>query len=142
MADSSRVCSWKHAFPLDNPIRRLIHSPNKILGGHIKSGQTVLDIGCGPGTFTIAMAKMVGYTGKVIAADVQDEMLQLLRKKAIKQGLESRIITHKCGPDRIGVSERVDFALAFYMVHEVPNAEAFLREVVSILKPGGKVLVV
>jgi ubiquinone/menaquinone biosynthesis C-methylase UbiE len=142
MADSSRICSWKLAFVLDNPIRRLIHNPKKILGGHIEPGQTVLDVGCGPGTFSIAMAKMVGESGKVIAVDLQEEMLQILRKKAAQQGLESRIVTHKSDPDRIGISEKVDFALAFYMVHEVPNAEAFLREIVSVLKPKGKLLVV
>ena len=142
MADSSRICSWKHAFALDNPIRRIIHNPQKILGEYIEPGQTVLDLGCGPGTFSIAMAKMVGESGKVIAVDVQEEMLQIVRKKAARQGLESRIATHKSGPDRIGLSEKVDFALAFYMVHEVPNAEAFLKEVASVLKPKGKLLIV
>lgn len=142
MDESPHICSWKHAFALDNPIRRLIHDPKKILGGYIKPGQTVLDVGCGPGTFSIAMAKMVGASGKVIAVDIQEEMLQILRKKAAKLGLESRIITHKSDPDRIGVAEKVDFALAFYMVHEVPNAEAFLKEIVSLLKPKGKLLVV
>ena len=142
MSDPSRICSWKIAFALDNPIRRLIHDPHKILGGYIKKGQTVLDVGCGPGTFSIPMAKMVGEFGKVIAVDVQEEMLQILRKKAAQQGLESRIVTHKSDPDRIGISEEVDFALAFYMVHEVPNEEAFLMEIVSLLKPKGKLLVV
>ena len=127
---------------MDNPIRRIIHDPQKILGGHIEPGQTVLDLGCGPGTFSIAMAKMVGESGKVISVDVQEEMFQLVREKATQQGLESRIVTHKSGPDRIGLSEKVDFALAFYMVHEVPSAEAFLKEIVSILKPKGRLLVV
>jgi ubiquinone/menaquinone biosynthesis C-methylase UbiE len=71
MSDTSRICSWKIAFALDNPIRRLIHNPQKILVGYIEPGQTVLDIECGPGTFSIAMAKMVGESGKVIAVDVQ-----------------------------------------------------------------------
>jgi ubiquinone/menaquinone biosynthesis C-methylase UbiE len=142
MTDSSRICSWKIAFALDNPIRGLIHDPKKILGGHIEPGQTVLDIGCGPGTFSIAMAKMVGESGKVIAVDVQEEMLQIVRTKAAQQGLESRMVTHKSDPDRIGLSEKVDFALAFYMVHEVPSAEAFLKEVASVLKPNGKLLIV
>jgi len=142
MADSPRICSWKRAFALDNPVRRLIHDPQKILGGYIKPGQTVLDVGCGPGTFSMAMAEMVGESGRIIAVDVQEEMLQILRKKATRQGLESRIVTHKSDPDRIGVFEKVDFALAFYMVHEVPDAEAFLKEIASLLKPGGKLLVV
>ena len=142
MSDPSRICSWKIAFALDNPIRRLIHNPQKILGEYIEPGQTVLDVGCGPGTFSIAMAKMVGELGKVIAVDVQEEMLQIVREKAVQQGLESIIVTHKSGPDRIGLSEKVDFALAFYMVHEVPDAEAFLKEVASALKPRGKLLIV
>jgi ubiquinone/menaquinone biosynthesis C-methylase UbiE len=142
MSETSHICSWKIAFALDNPIRRLIHNPQKILGGCIKPGQTVLDLGCGPGTFSIAMAKMVGESGKVIAVDIQEEMLQIVRTKAARQGLESRIVTHKSGLDRIGLSEKVDFALAFYMVHEVPNAEAFLKEISSVLKPKGKLLVV
>ncbi len=44
--------------------------------------------------------------------------------------------------EQIGVSEHVDFVLAFYMAHEVPNQEAFFDEILSILKPKGKVLVV
>jgi len=142
MSDPSRICSWKHAFALDNPIRRIIHNPQKILGGYIGPGHTVLDLGCGPGAFSIAMAKMVGELGKVIAVDVQEKMLQIVREKAARQGLGSRIVTLKSGPDGIGLSEKVDFALAFYMVHEVPDAEAFLKEVASALKPRGKLLIV
>ena len=126
---------------MDNPIRRLIHSPDKILGGYIEPGQTVLDLGCGSGTFTIAMAKMVGESGRVIAVDLQDEMLQMVKQKAVKEGLDSRITTHKSAPDGIGVSDKVDFALAFYMIHEVPDADAFLMEVARLLKPSGKLLI-
>ena len=142
MIGPSRICPWWLASALDNPIRRLVHNPEKILGGYIESGQTVLDVGCGSGTFTIAMAKMVGETGKVIAVDVQDEMLQIVKKKAAKERLESRIITHKSKPDRIGISDKVDFALAFYMVHEVPDVEAFLKEIATMLKPNGRLLIV
>lgn len=142
MSETSRICSWRIAFALDNPIRRLIHNPQKILGGLIEEGQTVLDLGCGPGTFSVTMAKMVGESGKVIAVDVQEEMLKLVREKAARYGMQARIVTHKSGPCGIGLSEKVDFALAFYMVHEVPDAQAFLKEVASLLKPRGKLLIV
>jgi ubiquinone/menaquinone biosynthesis C-methylase UbiE len=92
--------------------------------------------------FSIATVIMVGKAGKFIAADVQEEMLQILRKKASQEELESRILTHKSDSDRIGISEKVDFALAFYMIHEVPNTDAFFREIVSLLKPKGKLLIV
>lgn len=142
MANSSHICPWGRSPFLDNPIRRLIHNPEKILGGIIERGQTVLDIGCGPGTFTISMAQMVGDSGKVIAVDVQDEMLQMVRKKAAKESMESRIITYKSEVNNIVISEKVDFALTFYMVHEVPDVEAFLKEIASLLKTKGKLLIV
>ena len=126
---------------MDNPIRRLIHSPDKILGGYIDPGQTILDQGCGSGTFTIAMARMVGEAGRVIAVDVQEEMLQIVRQKAVEEGLASRITTHQSEPDGIGMSDNVDFALAFYMIHEVPDVDAFLMEVASLFKPSGKLLI-
>lgn len=142
MIDSFHICPWWLARALDNPIRRLIHNPEQMLKPYIKSGQTVLDIGCGSGTFTIAMARMVGDAGKVIALDVQNEMLQMVRTKAAKQGLESRIITYKSEPDKIGITAKVDFVLAFYMVHEVPDVDAFLKEITSLLKSHGKLLIV
>ncbi len=141
MPHSLHVCPWWLAQTLDNPIRRLIHGPDKILGGYIDPGQTVVDLGCGSGTFTIAMAKMVGESGRVIAVDLQDEMLQMVKQKAVKEGLDSRITTHKSEPDRIGISDKVDFALAFYMIHEVPDVDAVLMEVASLLKPSGKLLI-
>jgi ubiquinone/menaquinone biosynthesis C-methylase UbiE len=130
---SIHVCPWWLAQALDNPIRRLIHSPDKILGGYIDPGQTILDQGCGSGTFTIAMARMVGEAGRVIAVDVQEEMLQIVREKAMKEGLACRIITHKSDPGGIGISDKVDFALAFYMIHEVPDVDAFLMEAAGLL---------
>ena len=142
MIDSLHVCPWWLGWILDNPIRRLIHNPEEILGGYIERGQMVLDIGCGSGTFTLALAKMVGENGKVIAVDVQEEMLQMVRKKAAKEGLQSRIITHKSGQNSIGIYDKVDFALAFYMVHEVPDVKAFLKEIALLLKPNGKLLIV
>ena len=141
MAELSRICPWWLAPTLDNPIRRLVHNPEKILGRLIEEGDTVLDLGCGSGTFTIAMAKMVGEDGRVIAVDLQDRMLDLLRNKAAKEGLSSRITTHQSKPDRIGVCDEVDFALAFYMVHEVADQGRFFEEVASLLKEDACLLI-
>ena len=103
---------------------------------------TVLDLGCGPGFFSVDMARMVGRTGRVIAADLQEGMLQKLRNKIQDTELEERITLHKCGENKIGLSEEVDFILAFYMVHEVPDQVELFDEMKSIIKQNGRVFIV
>jgi len=138
----NRVCPVERAGSLDNRFRRLLQNPRKILGPYIEEGMTVLDLGCGPGFFSIEIAQMVGKSGRVIASDLQEGMLQKLKDKIKGTGLEKRITLHKCQKDRIDVSENVDFVLAFYMVHEVQNKEEFFIEIASVLKPNGQVLIV
>ncbi len=139
---SMDVCPYQIAWTLDNWVRRLLQNPYKIVGKYIKEGQVVMDLGCGPGFFSLAMAKLVGENGKVIAVDIQDEMLQMVKRKSEREGLSSRIILHKAQPEKLGISEMVDFALAFYMVHEVQDKNNFLSEVTSHLKPDGRFLIV
>lgn len=138
----NRVCPVSLAGSLDNRIRRWLQNPRKILGPYIKEGMTVLDVGCGPGFFSIEIAQMVGRSGRIIAADLQEGMLQKLRNKIRGTELEERITLHKCEKDKLGLSEKVDFVLAFYMVHEVPDQQGFLNEIKSILKPDGYVFIV
>ena len=138
----NRVCPVILAPFLDGRIRRWLQDPRKILRPYIKEGMTVLDVGCGPGFFSIELARMVGNSGRVIASDLQEGMLQKLRGKIRGTELEGRITLHKSEKERLGLSEGVDFVLAFYMVHEVPNKKIFLREVASHLKPDGRFLIV
>ncbi len=138
----NRVCPVELANSLDSKIRRWLQNPQKILSPYVKEGMTVLDVGCGPGFFSIEMAKMVGRNGKVVSADLQDGMLEKLANKIRGTALEERIKLVKCETDRINVSERIDFGLAFFMVHEVPNKELFFRELKLVLKDKGQVLLV
>lgn len=102
----------------------------------------VLDLGCGPGFFSIELAHLVGSTGQVIAADLQQGMLQELTRKITGTALEPRITTIQCEEGRINVSEDVDFILAFYMVHEVPDKAALFQQLSAVLKKNGKLLLV
>ena len=77
----NRICPIERASSLDTKVRRCFQNPWKILSPYISEGMTVLDFGCGPGYFTIDMAQMVGKTGRVIAADLQEGMLQKLKDK-------------------------------------------------------------
>jgi ubiquinone/menaquinone biosynthesis C-methylase UbiE len=99
---------------------------------------TALDLGCGMGYFSIGMAKLVGETGKIISVDIQQKMLDILMKRARKAGVADRITTFLCEANNIGSHEEADFALAFWMAHETPDACNFFSQVHSVLKKSGK----
>ncbi len=137
----THVCPWWFAYSFDNPLRRLLHPPEKVLSDWVRPGMTVLDIGCGIGHFTLGLARMVGPGGRVIAVDLQQRALGVVERRARRAGLADRIVTRRCGADSIGVTGPVDFALAFWMLHETPSAEAFCREIAGALARDGRLLV-
>lgn len=137
-----RVCPHQAAFLLDNFIRRLFQNPVKLVADYVNQGDTVIDLGCGPGFFTVDMAKMVGPSGNVIAIDLQPAMLERVRKKALRAGVADRLLCHQCRADRLGLSCEADFILAYYMVHETPDPANLFAEVKGLLRPAGRMLVV
>ena len=141
-SEDLKVCPVEKAGMLDNSFRKLFQNPRKILKPYIRKGMTVLDLGCGPGFFTVEIAKLLDGSGKVIAADLQEGMLAKLNNKISGTGLANLITTFKCQENKIGLTEKVDFVLAFYMVHEVPDQEGLFRELKSIIKSGGNLLVI
>lgn len=138
----NRVCPVELSNSLDSKIRSWLQNPKKILNPFISKGMKVLDVGCGPGFFSIELAKMVGETGKVFSVDLQEGMLQKLRNKIKGTPLEEIITTIKCETDEIIVEEKVDFILAFYMVHEVPNKKLLFETLKNILNDDGEILIV
>ena len=136
------VCPAWFAWVINNPLRRWLHKPEEILGRQIAPGFTVVELGCGSGPFSIVLAKMVGPSGRVIAADVQPAMLAKVQSRVAQAGVKDRVELHVCGRGRIGLSAHVDFVLAFWMVHEVPSAVALFAEMHESLNPEGKLLLV
>jgi len=57
---------------------------------YVKTGMTILDVGCAMGFFSLPMAKMVGSTGRVICVDLQEKMIKTLNKKLQKQSWQIR----------------------------------------------------
>ena len=137
----NRVCPVERSGMLDSKVRKIFHNPEKILKPYISKGMDVLDIGCGPGYFTVEMANLVEDSGKVLAADLQEGMILNLKDKIENTNLEERINFLKVEKDKIGLSYDFDFILVFYMLHEVPNQEKFLKELFSHLKSNGKILI-
>ena len=138
----NRICPVEHAGVLDFIFRRFLQNPKKILQPYIKEGMTVLDLGCGPGFFTMEMARLVGETGKVVAADLQLGMLEKVQKKIQNTVFADIIELHQCLPELVGLAQKFDFILVFYMLHEVPDQLKFLQEIKALLKPQGRILLV
>ena len=138
---AEHVCPWWLGYLLASPLRRwLSQSPEEMLGPFVRDGITVLEPGPGMGFFTLPLARMVGSRGRVVAVDIQLQMLSSLRRRAERTGLAERIETRLAGPDQMGLDDlegAVDFALAFAVVHEMPSADKFFGEVASALKSGG-----
>ena len=105
---------------------------------------TVLDIGSAMGFFTIPMAHMVKIDGQVICLDIQDKMLMALKSKALKEDVFERIDSRLIAPDDLAVSDlanKVDFAMAFAVVHEVPDIPSFFSQIYPTLKTDARFLI-
>jgi len=142
---AEHVCPWWLGYVLANPLRRLLENPDKLLGELITPGMTVLDIGCAMGFFTLPVARMVGPSGRVIAVDIQPQMITALQRRAKRRGLLDRIETRVCSDKGLGIDDlagRVDLAFAIHMVHEVPDRDQLISQLARAVRPGGKLLVV
>ena len=139
------VCPWWLGYLLASPVRRIFHQPAKVLAAHVRRGMTVLEPGPGMGFFTLELARLVGESGRVIAVDIQPRMLDGLRRRAAKAGVLDRVDARLATTDSLGLADlagAVDFTLAFAVVHELPAAAPFFREVSRASKPGARLLIV
>lgn len=136
----AHICPWWLCFTFDNPLRRLLQNPQAIIRPYVHPGDRILDIGPGMGYFTIPMAKMVGETGKVIAADIQPPMLEHLMRRAQKKHVHRRVEPIVVNGEDLCFSGVADFVLAFWMVHEAPDQLKLLRQIRAALKRNGRFL--
>ena len=119
-------------------IRKYQHNPQKILAPHVKVGMTVMDYGCAMGYFSIPLAQMTGTKGTVYCVDIQEKMLAKLQKRAVKY-----YVSNVIKPLQVGKNfnpgellEKIDFALLFAVVHEVPDKDQLFQDLYKMLKPG------
>jgi len=141
---AKKVCPVWVGYILANPVRKLFQNPKKILGPYVEEDMIVLDIGCAMGFFSLPLGQMVGPNGKVICVDVQEKMIEVLKKRALKAGVYDRIEARICKQNSLCLNdfvEKIDFALAFAVVHELPDAFAFFSEIYKAIKSGARFLV-
>lgn len=131
------VCPWWMRFVLFAPFRKGRQGPSSYLAEWVKPGMTVADVGCGTGILTLPLAEMVGNKGKVIAIDLQPEMLAYTRKQAEQHRLVERIVFQQASANSLGPLPVLDFAVTAWMLHEVPDRKRLLGDIKYALKAGG-----
>ncbi len=138
-------CPWWLGYVLVSPLRRLFQHPRRWLEPYVKEGMLVVEPGCGMGFFTLEMARMLGPEGRVVAVDLQPRMLGGLQRRARRAGLSDLIELRRAGPGKLGIEDlagEVDLIVAIYVVHELPDRDAFFAETRAALNPAGRMLIV
>jgi ubiquinone/menaquinone biosynthesis C-methylase UbiE len=102
----------------------------------IKEGHCVLDFGCGSGSYVLAVAELVGKSGKIYALDVQPLAIEMVKKIAAKNKLtnvETILSERKTGL----ADESIDVALLYDVFHDLTDPEGVLEELRRVLKVDG-----
>jgi ubiquinone/menaquinone biosynthesis C-methylase UbiE len=102
----------------------------------IKEGSHVLDYGCGPGSYLIPLAELVGRSGKIHALDIHPLAIQRILGIASKKRLLNVETIHSSGQTGLA-DQSVDVVLLYDTYHDLKNGEAVLKEVHRVLKSGG-----
>jgi ubiquinone/menaquinone biosynthesis C-methylase UbiE len=128
---------------LEQPDRTLWQKPDQIMDAvHVADGSTVADIGAGAGWFTIRLAQRVGPKGKVYAQDVQRLMLDAIKRRVQREGLENVTTVQALGNDPNLPAKTLDAILMVDAYQEVENRVEYLRNLAGALKPTGRIGIV
>ena len=102
----------------------------------IRPGFHVLDYGCGPGSYIVPLADMVGESGKIYALDIHPLAIQIVQGIAAREGLRNIETIHSdCAT---GLDENaIDVALLYDAYHDLSDSESVLTELHRVLKPEG-----
>jgi ubiquinone/menaquinone biosynthesis C-methylase UbiE len=108
----------------------------------LRKGDTMADIGCGPGFFTLPAAKIVGPTGRVLAADIQGEMLTAVRSRAAEAELANVRVVKTSDTEIPLPATSCNFILMAFVLSELDQRATFLHKAARLLKPKGRLIVI
>lgn len=108
---------------------------------NIENGFSIVDFGCGPGSFVEYASKLVGNSGKVYAVDVHPLAIKAVKEKAKSKGLENVIPVLATGYPVDINSHSVDVIYALDMFHHIRDTAGFLKELHRLLKPNGTLFI-
>jgi len=129
-------CPYAVAWLVDNPYRRRQVGPILDRIG-IRPGERVLELGPGPGAFTVAAAQRAEPGGSVVAVDIQPAMIAAVERKVRQAGL-TNVETRVAGAYELPLDdESVDRAFLVTVLGEIPDRQRALAELRRVLRPGG-----
>lgn len=128
---------------LDHSLRMRYRDPVETLGEMgFAAGMTVLDLGCGTGTFTVEMARMVGSTGTVHAVDLQQSLLDTAADRIQQANLPAAVHFHHSGAYRLPLEQSsVDLAVVIATLSQIPDSILVLAELRRVIKAGGRLAI-
>ncbi len=141
-----RIVRYFHKFPMpefmanliDNPFRRRIQPPDETAVRHgIEPGMTVLEVGPGNGTYTVATARRIGKSGKVVTVDIEPRMIERVKRRARAEGIdniEARVADVYDLPFENG---SFDLVYMIAVIGEIPDPGRAMREFHRVLAPQG-----
>lgn len=134
----AHMAFWTIVFMHDSLLVRLFKNPFKLLrAAGLKSGQNVLEVGCGPGFFTMPASKILGFEGKIYAVDVNPLAIERIRKKMKCTGVNN-IVPMCRNAARTGLSaESIDVVFLFGLPRIAGGSVNLYKEIHRLLKPGG-----
>lgn len=116
-------------------VRDFFKNPmNKVNSLNLKFGYMVLDYGCGPGSYSIGAAGIVGPSGKILAADIHPLAIEKVRNRAEKKGL-TNIETILTDCDTGLQDNSIHMIICFDVFHDILHQERILKEFHRVLKP-------
>lgn len=124
---------------IDNPFRRRIQPPEETAHRHgIRPGMRVLEVGPGNGTYTLAAARVLGESGRLVTIDIEKKMIDRVERKAFAEGLtniEARLADVCALPF---TDHSFDLIYMITVINEIPDQHKALAEFSRVLAPSGK----
>lgn len=122
---------------MDNPFCKVHAAETVVDNAHIQKGMVVLDAGCGPGRITIPLSQRVGLEGSVVAMDIQEGMLDIVRNKVNAANLGHVSLLHAGFGEKKLERYKFDRVLLVTVLGEIPDPQGALQEIYDALKPNG-----
>jgi len=134
---ASRFVFWTITLMHDNPLLPIFRNPYQLLrAAGLRQGQKVLEVGCGPGFFTIPAARIVGEDGLIYAIDVNPFAIRRIKNKIAKERLRN-VKPSLTNASNTGLPESsIDLAFLFGLRYVAGGLRSVISEMHRILKPG------